>query len=158
MNPQHIEFFRHAINRSMGNLFDDTDTVVGVDDLLSNTKFHKPSRNEGIIPEKPSRVKIYTECLAPLRDIWMGLKDPSGMSKTVHSPGLTEVVASRSQSASAFLNSPLSRTLADPGNRLGGIVSSVRANVNTGLDLAHMSVRQILAAGGTKLFSRVTAA
>jgi hypothetical protein len=35
--------------------------VVRIDDLLSNTKFHKPSRNEGIIPEKPAWVKIYRE-------------------------------------------------------------------------------------------------
>jgi len=47
---------------------------------------------------------------------------------------------------------------ADPGNRLGGIASTVRANVNTGLDLARMPVEQILRAGGARLFSRVTAA
>lgn len=46
----------------------------------------------------------------------------------------------------------------DPGNRLGGLASTVRANTITGLDLARMPVDQILQAGGAKLFRRVTAA
>jgi hypothetical protein len=46
----------------------------------------------------------------------------------------------------------------DPGSRLGGIVPSVRANRDTSLDLAGMSVEQILAAGGARLFRHVTAA
>ena len=47
---------------------------------------------------------------------------------------------------------------ADPGYRLGGLSSTVRANSNTSLDLARMSVEQIYRAGGAKLFSRATAA
>ncbi|MBI1791935.1 MAG: hypothetical protein HYR60_30785 [Acidobacteria bacterium] len=43
---------------------------------------------------------------------------------------------------------------ADPGARL----TTIRANVNTSLDLARMSVSQILQAGGASLFRRVTAA
>jgi hypothetical protein len=43
---------------------------------------------------------------------------------------------------------------ADPGGRL----TMIRANVNTNLDLARMSVSQILQAGGASLFRRVTAA
>ena len=49
-------------------------------------------------------------------------------------------------------------TGSDPGNRLGGIATTVRANVNTGLDLARMSVEQILQAGGASLFTPATAA
>ncbi|MGH9659909.1 MAG: TonB-dependent receptor domain-containing protein, partial [Bryobacteraceae bacterium] len=49
-------------------------------------------------------------------------------------------------------------TGSDPGNRLGGIATTVRANVNTSLHLAGMSVEQILRAGGARLFSRATAA
>ena len=47
---------------------------------------------------------------------------------------------------------------ADPGNRLGGLASTVRANVNTDLKLSRMSVEEIRQAGGARLFSRVTAA
>ena len=47
---------------------------------------------------------------------------------------------------------------ADPGFRLSGLSSTVRANVNTSLDLARMPVAEILQAGGAKLFSRVPAA
>ena len=43
---------------------------------------------------------------------------------------------------------------ADPGFRL----TPIRANVNTNLDLARMSISEILQAGGAGLFSRVTAA
>ncbi len=46
----------------------------------------------------------------------------------------------------------------DPGLRLSGLVSTVRANVNTNLDVSRMSIEQILAAGGARLFSHVTAA
>ena len=46
---------------------------------------------------------------------------------------------------------------ADPGLRLSGLAPTVRANVNTNLDLARMSVAEIFQAGGTALFSRVTA-
>src|SRR5262249_28981509 len=49
-------------------------------------------------------------------------------------------------------------TGSDPGNRLGGLASTVRANANTGLDLAHMSVEEILRSGGAKLFSAATVA
>ncbi len=51
---------------------------------------------------------------------------------------------------------------ADPGFRLSGIDalvgSAIRANVNTNLNLATMSVEKLLRAGGQQLFSRVTAA
>ena len=47
---------------------------------------------------------------------------------------------------------------ADPGLRLAGLISTVRANVNTDLDLAHMSLEEIYRAGGVRLFSHVTAA
>jgi hypothetical protein len=51
---------------------------------------------------------------------------------------------------------------ADPGFRLSGIDSlvgnAIRANVNTNLNLATMSVEEMYLAGGAKLFSRVTAA
>ena len=47
---------------------------------------------------------------------------------------------------------------ADPAFRLSGLASTVRANVNTNLDLARMSVSEIFQAGGAALFSRVTAA
>jgi hypothetical protein len=47
---------------------------------------------------------------------------------------------------------------ADPGFRLSGLAPTVRANVNTNLDLARMSVSEILQAGGAALFRRVTAA
>ena len=47
---------------------------------------------------------------------------------------------------------------ADPGLRLSGLASTVRANVNTNLDLSRMSVAEIFQAGGAALFSRVTAA
>ena len=47
---------------------------------------------------------------------------------------------------------------ADPGLRLAGLVSTVRANMNTNLDLAHMSLEEIYRAGGARLFSHVTAA
>src|SRR5206468_6506876 len=43
---------------------------------------------------------------------------------------------------------------ADPGFRL----TPIRASVDTNLDLARMSVSQILQSGGAKLFRRVTAA
>ena len=43
---------------------------------------------------------------------------------------------------------------ADPGFRL----TPIRANVNTNLDLARMTISEILQAGGAGLFSRVTAA
>jgi hypothetical protein len=46
----------------------------------------------------------------------------------------------------------------DPGLLLTGLVSTVRANLNTNLDVSRMSIEQILAAGGAKLFSHVTAA
>jgi hypothetical protein len=46
----------------------------------------------------------------------------------------------------------------DPGLRFSGLVSTVRANLNTNLNLSRMSVEQILAAGGARLFSHVTAA
>jgi len=46
----------------------------------------------------------------------------------------------------------------DPGLRLSGLATTVRANVNTNLDLSRMSIEQILAAGGARLFSHVTAA
>jgi len=41
---------------------------------------------------------------------------------------------------------------------LAGLISTVRANVNTDLDLAHMSLEEIYRAGGVRLFSHVTAA
>jgi len=47
---------------------------------------------------------------------------------------------------------------ADPGFRLSGLASTVRANVNTSLDLARMTVEEIVRAGGRSLFSRVSAA
>ncbi len=50
---------------------------------------------------------------------------------------------------------------ADPGFRLSGIDglvgNAIRANVATPLDLARMSVQEIFWAGGSRLFSRVTA-
>lgn len=50
----------------------------------------------------------------------------------------------------------------DPGFRLSGIDSlvgnAIWPNVATNLDLSSMTVRQIVAAGGRNLFSRVTAA
>jgi hypothetical protein len=46
----------------------------------------------------------------------------------------------------------------DPGSRLGGLAATVRANLNTNLDVSRMSIEQILAAGGARLFSHVTAA
>ncbi|MDW8129627.1 MAG: hypothetical protein RMI94_03695, partial [Bryobacterales bacterium] len=50
---------------------------------------------------------------------------------------------------------------ADPGFRLSGIDSlvgnAIRANANTQLDLARLSVQEIFWAGGARLFSRVTA-
>ncbi len=46
---------------------------------------------------------------------------------------------------------------ADPGFRLSGLASTVRANVNTNLDLARMSVSEIFQAGGAALFSPATA-
>jgi hypothetical protein len=46
---------------------------------------------------------------------------------------------------------------ADPGLRLSGLATTVRANVNTDLDLSALSIEQILAAGGARLFSHVTA-
>jgi len=46
----------------------------------------------------------------------------------------------------------------DPGLRLSGIAPTVRANLNTNLDLARMSVEQMYRAGGARLFSPVTAA
>src|SRR5262249_11507430 len=49
-------------------------------------------------------------------------------------------------------------TGSDPGNRLGGIAATVRANGNTGLHLTGMAVGQMLRAGGAGLFRRVTAA
>jgi hypothetical protein len=47
---------------------------------------------------------------------------------------------------------------ADPGSRLFGLAATVRANLNTNLDLSRMSIEQILAAGGARLFSHVAAA
>lgn len=51
---------------------------------------------------------------------------------------------------------------ADPGFRLSGIDglvgNAIRANLNTTLNLAAMSVEEMYRAGGAKLFSRVTAA
>ena len=46
---------------------------------------------------------------------------------------------------------------ADPGFRLSGLAPTVRANVNTSLDLSRMSVSEIFQAGGAALFRRVTA-
>lgn len=46
----------------------------------------------------------------------------------------------------------------DPGNRLGGLANTVRAHLNTNLDLARMPVEQMLRAGGAGLFRRATAA
>ncbi|HZO56263.1 MAG TPA: TonB-dependent receptor, partial [Bryobacteraceae bacterium] len=46
----------------------------------------------------------------------------------------------------------------DPGLRLTPISTSVRANMNTHLDLARMSVEEMVRSGGTSLFSRVTVA
>lgn len=50
---------------------------------------------------------------------------------------------------------------ADPGFRLSGIDglvgNAIRANVNTSLDLARLSVQEMFAAGASRLFSRVTA-
>ncbi len=46
----------------------------------------------------------------------------------------------------------------DPGFRMGGLFTTVRANLNTNLDLASMSVEDILLAGGGRLFSQVTPA
>jgi len=49
----------------------------------------------------------------------------------------------------------------DPGFRLSGIDglvgNAIRANVNTTLDLARMTVQELLWAGGARLFSRVSA-
>jgi hypothetical protein len=47
---------------------------------------------------------------------------------------------------------------ADPGFRLSGLASTVRANVNNDLDLSQVSVDEIYRAGGARLFSHVTAA
>jgi hypothetical protein len=46
----------------------------------------------------------------------------------------------------------------DPGLLLSGLATTVRANLNTNLDVSRMSIEQILAAGGARLFSHVTAA
>lgn len=50
---------------------------------------------------------------------------------------------------------------ADPGFRLSGIDglvgNAIRANVNTSLDLARMSVQELFWSGGARLFSRVNA-
>jgi hypothetical protein len=46
----------------------------------------------------------------------------------------------------------------DPGLLLSGLTATVRANLNTNLDVSRMSIEQILAAGGARLFSHVTAA
>jgi Carboxypeptidase regulatory-like domain/TonB dependent receptor-like, beta-barrel len=49
----------------------------------------------------------------------------------------------------------------DPGSRLSGISlqvgNAIRPNLNTALDLSRMSLEEIIAAGGRKLFSEVTA-
>ena len=47
---------------------------------------------------------------------------------------------------------------ADPGFRLSGLDNAIRANLNTALPLATMSVEEIIRAGGRNLFSRVNAA
>jgi len=46
----------------------------------------------------------------------------------------------------------------DPGLRLSGLVTTVRANSNTALDVSGMSLEQIFLAGGARLFSHVTVA
>ena len=46
----------------------------------------------------------------------------------------------------------------DPGGRVTPLGSTVRANVNTTLDMARMSIEEILRAGGASLFAPVTAA
>jgi hypothetical protein len=46
----------------------------------------------------------------------------------------------------------------DPGLLLKGLGTTVRADLNTNLDLSRMSIEQILVAGGARLFSHVTAA
>jgi hypothetical protein len=46
----------------------------------------------------------------------------------------------------------------DPGLLLSGLATTVRANLNTNLDVSRMSIEQIVAAGGARLFSHVTAA
>jgi hypothetical protein len=45
----------------------------------------------------------------------------------------------------------------DPGFRLSGLATTVRANVNTALDVSRMSIDEIYRAGGAQLFSHVTA-
>jgi hypothetical protein len=46
----------------------------------------------------------------------------------------------------------------DPGLLLSGLATTVRANLNTNLDVSRMSIEQILAEGGARLFSHVTPA
>jgi len=46
---------------------------------------------------------------------------------------------------------------ADPGFRLSQLNATPRVHLNTGLDLAGLSVQEIYRAGGPNLFSRVTA-
>jgi hypothetical protein len=46
----------------------------------------------------------------------------------------------------------------DPGSRVFQLATTVRANANTTLDLARMSIEEIMRAGGASLFARVTAA
>jgi len=43
MNPEHIEFFGNAIDRTAGDFFYDADAMVWIYDLLSHSKFHKTS-------------------------------------------------------------------------------------------------------------------
>jgi hypothetical protein len=45
----------------------------------------------------------------------------------------------------------------DPGGRVGPVGSTVRANLNTTLDVSRMSIEQLLQAGGSQLFAPVTA-
>lgn len=47
---------------------------------------------------------------------------------------------------------------ADPGGRVNPLGTTVRANVNTTLDLSRMSIGELLRAGGASLFAPVTAA
>jgi hypothetical protein len=59
-------------------------------------------------------------------------------------------------------NSPVGHTFhaldgADPGFRLSQLNATPRVHLNTGLDLASLSVQEIYRAGGANLFSRVTA-
>jgi len=45
----------------------------------------------------------------------------------------------------------------DPGGRVGPVGSTVRANLNTTLDVSRMSIEKLMRAGGPQLFTSVTA-